>query len=491
MLKNKKANHFFLKEYKEKENKRSYSKFSRSYHKRWKKSEIRELNLSKKKINTSYTSQRNFKKEKYFMINEISELRNSLINEKSIYKSKIFNQQKILKIFQFLIKNYQKILNFPEIIENLFSNIFPLDKNLKLICYKNKDINNEKKLNFILKNFLKSDINMNNERFNNFFKGYKKIKNSKKFKKNKNKINLEEINKIIMNENSVVLDYKTLFFFIKKKYFKVKNKFKTMKNKIKEMNVQAKNFKEKMEIREKICKGSDSFYNNLLKREKLLKKEKFFVLQNYLKNHFEIKNLKKKLKNEIWKYNSILIKNEKLSNDNYFLKNREELMIYDYNKKIDIKIQELKNAEKKTEKKNNLLKNYENLIKEVKNKFLKILNKNNLKTFNQKINQIISKNQNLISQNSVIQKLQTKILRKYTSKFIPNNFKIKMNSLKRNSFKMKSKSKRNLSVNSNKNEIVFLDNLKKQIYEVFWDGNLNLEILELVEDIDKIMSFSN
>ena len=72
-----------------------------------------------------------------------------------------------------------------------------------------------------------------------------------------------------------------------------------MQNKIEKMTEEVENCKKKIEIREKSCLSTDNIYNELLKDFKLLKKEKFFVLQNFLNNNFEIKNLKKKLKNEI------------------------------------------------------------------------------------------------------------------------------------------------------------------------------------------------
>ena len=53
---------------------------------------------------------------------------------------------------------------------------------------------------------------MENKRFNNFLKGYQKLQIKKKEKITK-KINLENINKIILNKNSILLDYKFYFFF--------------------------------------------------------------------------------------------------------------------------------------------------------------------------------------------------------------------------------------------------------------------------------------
>ena len=295
-------------------------------------SKIRHYSLSKD-IHQSYCqTTKNFKTMKINFFSEIINLKSKLKNDD--FLSEKSTKKNLIEIFKFLLKSLNHLPGFESIIDYLFKSTI----------------------------FFEKENNFENTHFEKSIKEFKnKITNSKSFLKTDQILentNVCNIDNLLNSDINNFLDFKSICFklkkdlkFIMEKYENLENTFFELKNDYEEMNF---SYNDKIENKKnKFSKIKNDFLN--------LKKEKFFILKNYLKYFFKLKKNKNiifelqqnlhelnelnfrqseninNLREELFE-NNLLINN--LKEKNIFFKNEKknlEKYIKDLNKKIGIK----------------------------------------------------------------------------------------------------------------------------------------------------------
>ena len=410
-----------------------------------------------KNIHQSYCKiSKNFKTMKVNFFSEIINLKSKLKNDD--FLSEKSTKKNLIEIFKFLSKSLNHLPGFESIIEYLFKStiFFAKDKNFENIHFEEN-----------IKEFKEKIIE------ENYYFKKEKFLEKREFSKINNILNINIEN---------FLDFKSICFKLKKDLIFIMDKFKNIENE----HFELKNNFEEMKLfyvkklenkKKKISKFQKDFLN--------LKKEKFFVLQNFMNCFFKIKkntNNTFKLHQNLHELNEVVFSQSK--NINSLEEEILDQKLFIINLKEEKKIFE--------NKKLNLEKNFANL-----NKILDVKNKNDLfiktfykdffifkEKFRDEINNIFCN----VKKDKILDFLKKKNKKKKRFKPIMRNSvtvendriikKIKVDSsfLKKKRFSIKNKS-RSIKRNSifenifNKNEekqknelFIILEKMNQQIY---------------------------